>query len=372
MINACPTQDESKKFFVWLAKGTNLAAPDGREDNTHLNIFGGRTVAGLAVDEIARTIPNLAPFIKNYDIVVAKDGSGDFMTVQEAIDAVPDMRKERTTIYIRNGIYKEKVVIPGSKTMLTMIGEDPEKTVITFDNYANRKNRFGQNMGTSGSSSVYVYANDFTAENLTFENTAGNVGQAVALFSEGDRMIFRNCRFLGNQDTLYTHGGNSRQYYENCYIEGTVDFIFGWSTVVFNNCEIHAKRTGGYLTAASTDQKSPHGYVFMNCKLTADPGIENVYLGRPWRDYAQTVYIDCDMGEHINPAGWHNWGSADKEKTAYYAEYGSKGAGARTSERAAWSHQLTPKQAAGYTVENILGGPDKWNPQQSDFKPKDK
>ncbi len=364
-------EEQSKNYFMWIPKGIWAAYPNGLEDNTHLSVAGGRAVAGLAIREIAEKVPDLAPFVRYYDLVVAKDGSGDFFTVQEAIDVVPDIRKSRTTIYIRNGEYQEKLNLPGSKMEVSFIGEDVEKTILSCDDFASKKNRFGANMGTSGSSGFYIYGNDFRAENITFSNTAGPVGQAVAVFVEGDRIVFKNCRFLGFQDTLYTHGNASRQYYEGCYIEGTVDFIFGWSTAVFRNCEIRAKRSGGYLTAASTLESIPYGYVFLDCKLTADPGVTDVALGRPWRDYAKTVFVNCEMGSHILAEGWNNWGKPEAEKTAFYAEYNSKGPGAAPAKRARWSHQLTAAQAAEYTVEKILGGADGWNPADEKYRPKD-
>lgn len=266
---------ESKKLFMFVEPNRVPAFPKGREDNTHLNIYGARTVAGLAVKAIGKEIPELAKCIRHYDYVVAQDGSGDFFTVQEAVNAVPDFRKNvRTTILVRKGTYKEKIIIPESKINISLIGEDG--TILTNDDFANKKNVFGENMGTSGSSSCYIYAPDFYAENITFENSAGPVGQAVACFVSADRAYFKNCSFLGFQDTLYTYGKQSRQYYEDCYIEGTVDFIFGWSTAVFNRCHIHSK-SGGYVTAPSTDQGQKYGYVFYDCRLTADDGVR-MYL----------------------------------------------------------------------------------------------
>lgn len=349
---------ESKKLFMWVAPNQVPAFPKGREDNTHLNIYGGRVVAGLAVDAIAEAVPELAQYVRHYDYVVAQDGSGDFFTIQDAIDAVPDFRKNvRTTILIRKGTYKEKVVIPPSKINVSLIGQ--EGAVLSYDDYADKKNVFGETKGTSGSSTCYIYAPDFYAENITFENTAGPVGQAVACFVSADRVYFKNCRFLGFQDTLYTYGKNSRQYYEECYIEGSVDFIFGWSTAVFNRCHIHSNRDG-YVTAPSTDQGKKYGYVFYDCTLTADKEVKGAYLSRPWRPYAQAVFIRCNMGSHIRPAGWHNWGKKDAEKTVFYAEYESCGEGANPKERAAFSHQL--KNLKGYQIEDVLGGDDGWNP----------
>ncbi|MDE6814076.1 MAG: hypothetical protein K2J28_09685 [Duncaniella sp.] len=295
---------------------------------------------------------------RKYDFVVAQDGSGDFTTVQEAINAVPDFRKaNRTTILIKKGDYKEKVIIPECKINLTLVGEDGTK--ITYDDYASKPNRFGEEKSTSGSASCYIYAPDFIAENLTFENSSGPVGQAVACFVSGDRAIFRNCRFLGCQDTLYTYGYPTRQYYEDCYIEGTVDFIFGKATAVFNRCNIHS-RGNGYVTAPATPEDSKYGYVFHDCKLTGADGVKNVPLSRPWRPYAQAIFINCDLGDHISPAGWNNWGKESNEKTVTYAEYNSKGPGANPSTRVPYSHQLT--DPTPYAITTVLAGDDGWNP----------
>lgn len=303
----------------------------------------------------------------DYNFVVAQDGSGDFTTVQAAINAVPDYRKAGPTrIYIKKGIYKEKIVIAESKQGVQLIGEDG--AVLTYDDYAQKPNIFGEEKGTSGSGSIYIFGPDFLAENITFENTSGPVGQAVACHVAGDRAVFRRCRFLGFQDTLYTFGENTREYYEGCYIEGTVDFIFGKATAVFNRCELRSKRTGGFLTAPATPQGSNYGYVFYDCKLTADEGVEagSVWLSRPWRPYGKTVFIRCEMGQHIRPEGWNNWGKTDNERTAYYAEYQCYGKGADTSRRVAWSHQL--KDANAYDMTNILKGADGWNPLLSTEK----
>ncbi|MCJ8167030.1 pectinesterase family protein [Pontibacter sp. E15-1] len=294
-----------------------------------------------------------------HDLVVAQDGSGDFKTVQEAINAVPDFRKATTFIYIKNGLYKEKLVLPASKTAVTFIGEDVRKTILTHDDYAAKKNRFGEEMGTTGSTSFYVFGDDFTAENITFENSSGPVGQAVAVRVDGDKVMFRNCRFLGNQDTLYPHGEKSRQYYKNCYIEGTTDFIFGWSTAVFEDCEIYCKAGGNYVTAASTLEGTPYGFVFLNCRLTGNAPANAYYLGRPWRPYAKTVFLNSYLGRHIRPEGWHNWSKPDAEQTAYYAEYNSSGPGGAPEARVKWAHQLTEAQAKDYTLANIFGD---WEP----------
>ncbi len=297
----------------------------------------------------------------NYHFVVAQDGSGDFRTVQEAVNAVPDFRKGGPTrILIKKGVYKEKLVVPNTKDGVQLYGEDG--VVLTYDDYASKQNIFGENKGTSGSSSVYIFGSNFLAENITFENSSGPVGQAVACQIGGDRVVFRRCRFLGFQDTLYTYSGGTREYYEDCYIEGSVDFIFGAATCVFNRCELRSKVTGGYLTAPSTPQGTAYGYVFLDCRLTADEGVSDgtVWLSRPWRPYAQCVFVRCQMGSHIKAEAWNNWGKPANEQTAFYAEYQSSGSGANTTARAAWSHQLD--DASRYDITAVLMGNDGWNP----------
>jgi pectinesterase len=297
-----------------------------------------------------------------YDFVVAQDGSGDFKTVQEAINAVPDFRKKPTTILIRKGTYKEKLVLAASKTNVKLTGEDVLTTILTYDDFATKKNRFGEEMGTTGSSTFFVFGDDFSATDITFENSSGPVGQAVAVRIDGDRVMFTTCRFLGFQDTLYPHGEKSRQYYKRCYIEGTVDFIFGWSTAVFEDCTIFCKKGGGYITAASTLPASPYGFVFMNCKITGDAPENSYYLGRPWRPDAKTVFIHCSLEKHIRPEGWHNWNKPDAEKTTFYAEYQNTGEGAPKGQRVSWSHQLSDAEVKAYSVNEILKGSDDWGP----------
>ncbi|WP_163707760.1 pectinesterase family protein [Mangrovibacterium lignilyticum] len=303
------------------------------------------------------------------DFIVDPSGEGDFKTVQEAIDAVPDFRKNETVIFIKNGTYKEKLVLPTSKRQVTFIGEDKMKTIITYDDYAQKKNIFGEEKGTTGSSGFFIFADDFKAANITFENSAGPVGQAVAVRVTGDKISFNNCRFLGNQDTLYPQGDRSRQYYKDCYIEGTVDFIFGWSIAVFDNCEIFCK-SSGYVTAASTLETNKYGFVFLNCQITGDAEENSFFLGRPWRPYSNVVYLNCDLGAQIKPEGWNNWGKASNEETAFYAEYNSTGPGSNTTDRAGWSHQLTDEQAQQYSLKNIFSAEsvspafaDDWMPE---------
>lgn len=287
-----------------------------------------------------------------YEMVVAQDGSGDFSTISEAIDATKAFPDKRITIFIKNGIYKEKVRVPSWNNMLSLIGEDVEKTIITFDDYFDKINR-GRN-STFFTYTFLVEADDFYAENLTIENSAGKVGQAVALHVEGNRCVFKNCRILGNQDTVYLNGENSNHYFNTCTIEGTTDFIFGSATAVFNNCDIISK-SDSYITAASTTNGKPFGFVFLECNLLSKEHVKKVYLGRPWRNYAKTVFINCSMGEHILPEGWHNWNKTEAESTSFYAEYKSSGKGANPQRRVAWSHQLTEDEVKNYSLEIILG-----------------
>ncbi|MGN1375921.1 MAG: pectinesterase family protein [Prevotella sp.] len=294
----------------------------------------------------------------NYDnpdtLFVARDGTGEFRTIGDAIEVCRAFMEYHKVIYVKNGVYKEKLIIPSWLTNIEICGEDAENTIITYDDHANiRLQSTGKPMGTFRSYTVKVEGSYITFTNITIENNAARLGQAVALHTEGDHLIFRGCRLLGNQDTIYTGVGNTKVYFENCYIEGTTDFIFGPSTAWFENCIIHSK-INSYVTAASTPANVEYGYVFNKCKLTAAEGVNKVYLGRPWRPYAYTLFMNCDMGSHIVPAGWHNWGNASNEQTARYLEYSNVGPGAKCAERAVWSRQLTKKQAAAVTFDNVM------------------
>lgn len=289
-------------------------------------------------------------------IVVSRDGTGNFRTLQEAIESARAFMDYTVTIYVRNGVYKEKVIVPSWVENIDIIGEDRDKTIITYDDHANINK-----MGTFRTYTVKVEGSDITFKNLTIENNAAQLGQAVALHTEGDRLKFINCRILGNQDTIYTGAKFTRLYFKDCYIDGTTDFIFGPSTALFEDCIIHNKRNS-YVTAASTPKEAKYGYVFKHCKLTAEPGVDKVYLGRPWRPYAYTLFIECELGKHIVSAGWHNWGKQSNEETARYMEYKNTGEGANASERVAWSKQLIKKEAEAVTVDAIFRTQSNWNP----------
>lgn len=306
-------------------------------------------------------------------IVVSKDGKGNFTTIQQAIDAVENGTSTRTKILIKAGVYKEKIIIPDTKGAILLEGENPENTIITYDDFASKKSSEGKDIGTTGSSTIFIYSSDFTAKNISFENSSGRVGQAVAVLTSGDRIIFENCKFLGNQDTLYLKGAQdlidktkpSRNYFKNCYIEGTTDYIFGAGTAVFEDCTIYSKETASYVTAASTPQENEFGFVFIKSKIIGNAKENSVYLGRPWRPFAKTVYIDCEINSTIKPEGWHNWSKPDAEKTTFYAESNSKGTGANASKRVSWSYQLSKEERKKYTTENILKGNDNWNSKKS-------
>jgi pectinesterase len=301
-------------------------------------------------------LQSVAVFSEPRHITVAADGSGEFTSVQEAVNSIRAYMSDTTYMFIRNGTYHEKIVIPSWVTNLYMKGESAERTVITWNDHARIRN-----MGTFRTYTVWVLGSGFTAEEITFENNAEQLGQAVAVHVDADRVVFRRCRFLGNQDTLLTANQESRQYYEECYIEGTTDFIFGPATAWFERCHIHSKKNS-YVTAASTVEDHGYGYIFNRCRLTAADSITQVYLGRPWRPFAATVFIRCDLGEHIRPEGWHNWDNPDNEKTARYAEYRSSGPGANPQSRVAWSRQLSRKEVRGYTVERVFARHDGWRP----------
>lgn len=365
--------EASKSLYMWVEKDRCILHPEGRQDDTHFVARGARMVARMVAKEIERLIPQLAPHVRYYDFVVAQDGSGDFFTVQEAVNAVPDFAQSReNTIYICNGTYRERVNIPSSKRNLHMIGQSAEGVVITSGCYAGMVSPTGEPYGTSGSATVYAGAHGFTADDMTFENSAGRVGQAVAVMTLGDKQAFRRCRFLGNQDTIYTYGkgnregeayeDNYRNYFVDCYIEGTTDFIFGSATALFERCRIHSKHDS-YVTASSSYAGQPYGYVFIDCELTADEGVTKCYLGRPWRNYAQTVFIGCRLGGHIRPEGWHNWKKPEAESTTFYGEYGSTGEGAADKGRVRWARRISRSEAEGrFSRESVVAGRDGWYP----------
>jgi pectinesterase len=293
--------------------------------------------------------------------VVAADGSGQFTSVQAAINAAPQLGSPAPpwVIRVKPGVYRERVYIQREKRFVRLVGDDPARTEIAYDLYANVIGPDGKRIGTFLTPTVWVDADDFTIENLTIANTAGPKGQALALRVDGDRVAFRNCRFLGWQDTIL--GNRGRHYYAGCTIVGAVDFIFGAATEFFASCQIRCAGNG-YITAASTPAGEPFGFVFSDCEITGDnPGVLT-YLGRPWRAYASVTLLNTRMTGVVRAAGWHNWNQPEREKTARYSEFGSTGAGAMTSARVPWAHTLTAAEAAAITVKRVLGGSDGWTP----------
>jgi pectinesterase len=295
--------------------------------------------------------------IQKDTVIVARDGTGDFRNIQDAFDQIRAFRPDPTVVFVKKGVYKEKLEMPSWLYNVKLIGEDRDQTIITWDDHARINN-----MGTFRTYTFLIRGNLITLENLTIENNAAQLGQAVAVHVEGDKVVFRNCRLLGNQDTLYAGRNGSRQYFENCYIEGTTDFIFGPSTCWFEACTIHCKKDS-YITAASTPEDQTYGYIFNRCKITMADGITKVYLGRPWRPYAMTLFINCEFPKGIRPEGWHNWSKPENEKTARYMEYNNTGPGATTSIRVKWAKVLTKKQAEEYTLANVMKGCDGWLPE---------
>lgn len=308
-------------------------------------------------------------------IVVSADGRGDVRTVQEAFAAVPDNSAERTIIHLKPGIYDGQKILAREKHKVTLQGENAETTILTWHVNTNEEQPPGTHPRHKGTALV-VLADDFKADRLTFQNTSGDHGQALALRIDGDRAMVTNSRLLGWQDTVMLNNG--RHYFRDTYIEGRVDFIYGSATAVFERCEIRSKN-GGYVTAASTPPDRAYGFVFIDSRLTGDPAPwvdptgkipakavtrpPLAYLGRPWRPHGSVVFINTEMGAHIQPAGWHNWGKPANEQTARYAEYGSRGPGANPAARVAWSRQLSAGDAAQLTAARILGGTDGWHPQ---------
>ncbi|HEV2695114.1 MAG TPA: pectinesterase family protein [Verrucomicrobiae bacterium] len=365
-----------------IIDGTNTGGYDG----THLNAKGHVMFARLVVEELRKAAPELSPVLRaepvdanpvareaKYDAVVSADGSGTHTTVQAAIAAAPDDSAKPFTILLKPGKYEGQILVPKSKRNLRFVGEELENTVLTYALNQNEPNP-GADAHYKGIG-VVVLGDDFRAENITFENTSGDHGQALALRIGGDRAVINHCRLLGWQDTLRVD--DARQYFTNCYIEGRVDFIYGSAATVFDHCEIHSKN-GGHVTAANTPQDHPFGFVFMDCKLTGDPkpwldatGVPantnsppKADLGRPWRPYASVTYLNCELGDHIKPEGWNNWRNPTNELTARFAEYNSSGPGANPDARYKWAKQLAKDEAVKISIASVLGGNDAWNPSK--------
>ncbi len=293
-------------------------------------------------------------------LFVSRDGTAEFRNIDDAIEVCRAFMEYHKVIFVKKGTYKEKLIIPSWLTNIEICGEDRDQTIITYDDHANIKlPTTGKPMSTFRTYTLKIEGTNITLKNITIENNAARLGQAVALHTEGDKLLFINCRFLGHQDTIYTGVGGTRLYFKDCYIEGTTDFIFGPSTAWFENCTIKSK-ANSYVTAASTPADQSYGYIFNHCKLIADNGIDKVYLGRPWRPYAYTIFMNCELGKHIRPEGWHNWGKKDNESTARYLEYNNTGEGADKSNRAVWAKQLPKKEAQKITPETVFNQETKW------------
>ena len=302
---------------------------------------------------------------KSYDnpdtLFVARDGPGEFRNINEAIEVCRAFMEYHKVIFVKKGTYKEKLVIPQWLTNIEICGEDRDNTIITWDDHANIFYApTGKGMGTFRTFTLKIQGSKITLKNITVENNSARLGQAVALHTEGDRLTFINCRFLGHQDTIYTGNAKTRLFFKDCYIEGTTDFIFGPSTAWFEGCDIFCK-ANSYITAASTPQDVPFGYIFNNCRITCDKGVDKVYLGRPWRDYGYTLFMNCELPREIRPEGWHQW-RPEAVKTARYMEYNNRGEGAATDQRVPWSRQLTKKEAQQITLERVFTINDNWNP----------
>lgn len=305
-------------------------------------------------------------------ITVSPDGKAEFRTLSQAVDAVPE---QGAVIEIGEGVYREKIFI--EKNNVRLIGRNPDKTVIIYDDHALKTDDEGKQYGTFRSWTLKVLADDFFMENITVENDAGSgsvVGQAVALSVTGDRCRFSNCHFTAHQDTLFTGPGNidenggpgdfaRRMLFEKCVITGDVDFIFGSATAYFRECVIISRNRNmspnGYITANSTNNEIKYGYVFKSCKLIGEQGIqdESVFLGRPWRKHSAAVFINCEMGAHISPEGWDNWRNPENEKTVRYGEHGSSGQGKAPERRVKWTRQLGSSEIEEYTTCNMF---DDW------------
>ena len=327
-----------------------------------------RSFFTLAITLTVAALSASAAAPSKFDAVVAADGTGQYTTVRAAVDAAPQLTHANAghwTIFVKAGTYREIVYIQREKRFISLVGEDADKTVITFDLYNDYPAPDGKPIATFRTPTVILDADDFTIENLTIANTAGpKKGQALALRVDGDRAVFRRCRFLGYQDTLLLNRG--RHYFEDCFIAGSTDFIFGGATAYFERCTLHALLTG-YLTAASTPDFEPYGFVFAHCKITGETPDVRTYLGRPWRDYAQTIFLFTEMSSNVRSEGWDNWKKSYAEKVSRYAEFGSTGPGANPTARVPWAKSLSEAAALALTAQKVLSGNDDWNPIDGKF-----
>jgi len=304
------------------------------------------------------------------DVIVAPDGSGQYTSLQEAISAAPmktDPATPRWVIFVKAGTYRERIYVQRERGNIHVLGEDQVRTVVVYNQHANIPGPDGKPIGTFRTPTVQIDGDGMIWENHTLANAAGRPGprpdgppvaQALALRADGDRLEFRRVRFLGWQDTILVNRG--RHYFTDCYIEGHVDFIFGAATSYFDRCHIHVL-ADGYITAASTPKEQDHGYVFADCRITGEEGVKT-YLGRPWRDFAKTVFLRTEMSAAVRPEGWHNWKKPQAELTTFYAEFASTGLGASPDTRVPWARPLTAELAAGLTPRAVLGGADGWDP----------
>lgn len=323
-------------------------------------VFMSRTLLFFVFCFLCNTI-SANPYDNPDTLVVSRDGTGQFRNVSEAIEVCRAFMEYHKVIFVKRGTYKEKLVVPQSLTNIEICGEDRDQTVITWDDHANIIfPETGKGMGTFRTYTLRIDGSNITLKNITIENNAARLGQAVALMTVGDCLQFLNCRFLGNQDTVYTGNARTRLYFNQCYIEGTTDFIFGPSTAWFESCTIHCK-ANSYITAASTPADVTYGYVFNNCHITTAPGVDKVYLGRPWRDYGYTVFMNSDLPQQILPEGWNQW-RPEAVRTARYMEYNNRGEGADTTQRVAWSRQLSKREAEDITLERIFTLVTAWMP----------
>lgn len=368
--------------------------PDGSIDATHLNAVGAEVFGGVVMDELRRLVPGIDRKIRGYvkpeqrfsstqpttvpntdahqaafsaraepstpqgasTITVAADGSGDVRTIQQALERIKPNNADRTLIQIKPGIYNGPIVVTRPMQNVKFEGAGVDQTIIRFALTVYDPIPEGTPNRMQGNG-VIVLGEGFEARGLTFANTAGDRGQAMALRLQADRVRIEDCKLTGWQDTLLVHSG--RHYFKNCHIEGRVDFIYGAGTSVFYHCQIVTKN-GGYITAASTPEEQKWGYLFINSKISGWG--KPAFLGRPWRPFAQVAFVRCDLGENIIPAGWNNWGKESNEQTARYVEYKNTGPGADRTQRVAWSRELTDAEAADYTPQNYLKGNDGWNP----------
>ncbi|KAK4492650.1 hypothetical protein RD792_003468 [Penstemon davidsonii] len=354
-LNTCSTTLERdtdfNKWITWHVKNYNKKIVDFKETKSISQKASIKTIDWrLQMAEISKT-----------EIKISQDGNGDFKTINEAIQSIHLPNTRRVILHINSGVYREKVNIPRTMHFITFLGNVSDPPTITGNDTASSVSGRDAPPRTFQSATVAVDANYFVAINVKFENTAPHVvgsvgGQAVALRISGNKAAFYNCSFYGAQDTLYDHKG--LHFFSNCFIQGSVDFIFGYGTSLYENCYLNSvtKKVASVTAQKRTNSSMSSGFSFKNCTIS---GSGSIYLGRAWGDYSRVVFSYTFMDKIVLPQGWSDWGDRNRDQKVYYGEYKCSGPGSNLTGRVPWVRVLTDEEAKPFIGMNYIDG-DTW------------